>query len=255
MPNRFFAKLDHGSILSPEDRTRLEQVVSRVRQVGARETLIHQGDRPDDVHLVVDGFAFRYKTLPNGERQIMALLVPGDFCDLQTAVFGEMDHSVGTLTPCTILEIPHAAIDDLTARHPGITRALWWATLVDEATLREWLVNMGQRPADRQMAHFFCELFVRLQAVGLAKDNGLELPLTQEELGDTLGLSTVHVNRVLQQLRSDGLIVLRGKMLSIPDFAKLKAFAGFDPSYLHIGSKGIRVQRAQDAAKPAIEKK
>ncbi len=165
----------------------------------------------------------------------MALLVPGDLCDLHAAILGAMDHGIATLSPCTVAAIPRATVEDLTTNHPRINRALWWSTLVDEATLREWLVNMGQRPADRQLAHLLCELRVRLDTVGLVAEGGsYELPLTQEELADVLGLSPVHVNRVLQQLRGDGLIATRGKTLTIRDVARLEAFAGFDPNYLHL---------------------
>lgn len=192
----------------------------------------------------MEGFACRYKLLPDGRRQIMAFLVPGDFCDLHVAILGEMDHSIGTSWGCTVVDIPRSTVDDLTANHPRITRALWWATLVDEATLREWLVNMGQRDADRQTAHLFCELLVRLQAVGRASADGFEFPITQEDLADTLGVTSVHVNRVLQEMRGKGLIEWKSKRLRIPDVERLKAFAGFDPKYLHLG-------RREDVDSPA----
>jgi CRP-like cAMP-binding protein len=138
--------------------------------------------------------------------------------------------------------IPRRTIEEITKGHPRINRALWWATLVDESTLREWLVNMGRREAAAQMAHLFCELLLRLQTVGLATENDFDLPVTQDELADTLGLSAVHVNRVLQQLRQDGLISLEGKRLTIHDVERLKAFAGFDPSYLHLDRRLRREQ-------------
>ena len=223
-----------GAALTAEDRIRLDSVTRYTRKVGAREDLIREGDEPSQVHLVLDGFACRYKTLPNGRRQIMAFLIPGDFCDFHVAILGTMDHGIATLTPCTMVSIPVETIEDLTTHHPRISRALWWCTLVDEAILREWLVNMGQRPADQQAAHIFCELLVRLQSVGRATDNSYSFPLTQEEFGDALGLSVVHVNRTLQQLRETGFIILRGGTLTIPDVDRLKAFAGFNPNYLHL---------------------
>ncbi len=183
---------------------------------------------------MIEGFACRYKLLPNGERQIMAWLVPGDFCDLHVAILGEMDHAIGTLAPSKIAYLPRVTIEELTSMHPSINRALWWATLVDEGVLREWLVNVGSRSVDKRMAHLFCELLLRLQAVGLATGNGFDFPLTQDEFGDTLGVSTVHVNRVLQQLRADGLITLKGKRLTIHDVAALQEFAEFNPNYLHL---------------------
>jgi CRP-like cAMP-binding protein len=239
MTNPFIVKLEHGAELSDKDRQALEGAIGNVRQVGARTDLIEEGDRPDNVHAILEGFACRYKVLPDGQRQIMAWLVPGDLCDLHVSILGEMDHAIGTLASCKIAFIPHDTVEDLTSKHPAINRALWWATLVDEGTLREWLVNMGRRPADRQMAHLFCELFVRLDSVGLTNGTSFDFPLTQEELGDTLGVSTVHVNRMLQQLRADGLIELKGKTLTILDFERLKEFADFDPNYLHLRNSRI----------------
>jgi CRP-like cAMP-binding protein len=252
MSNPLVFKLQHGADLTDEDRAVLQAIISRTREVGPREDLIREGDKPEHVRLVLEGFAFRYKMLADGQRQITGYLVPGDFCDLHVWILGEMDHSIGTLTRCTIVEIPGETINELTARYPRIARALWWATLVEDAVTREALVNMGQRPADRQLAHFLCELLVRLQAVGRASETSYEFPVTQEDLGDTLGLSTVHVNRTLQKLRDDGLITLKGKTLTIPDADALKRFAGFNPNYLHLRrSENKRDHRGNDFASGA----
>ncbi|XYD07412.1 Crp/Fnr family transcriptional regulator [Methylobacterium sp. NMS12] len=234
MSNPLIMKLEYGARLTDEDRTVLHDLTRKTRRVARRVDISPEGERPENVHLIVEGFASRYKTLADGRRQIVALLVPGDFCDLHVAILGEMDHSIGTEWGCTIVDIPRSAIEDLAAHHPRITQALWWATLVDEGTLREWLVNMGQRDADRQMAHLFCELFVRLQVVGLVRENSFELPITQDDLADTLGITGVHVNRVLQDLRGQGLLEWRSKRLHIPDVERLMAFAEFDPKYLHL---------------------
>ena len=164
----------------------------------------------------------------------MALLLPGDFCDLHVAILGEMDHSISTLTSCRIAEIPRKAVEDLTEKHPRITRALWWASLVDEGVLREWLVSMGRRPAEQRMAHLFCELLVRLQAVGMADDEGYDMPLTQIDLADVIGGSVVHINRTLQSLRGAGLIHWQGKRITIPDASQLMEYADFTPNYLHL---------------------
>jgi CRP-like cAMP-binding protein len=242
-------KLQHGADLTDEDRQVLENAASDTQIVGPREDLINEGDQPDHVHLILEGFACRYKLLPNGERQIMAYLVPGDICDLHVSILGEMDHAISTLSRCKVVLIPRGIIEDLTENHGRINRALWWATLVDEATLREWLVNMGRRPADKQLAHLLCELLVRLQAVGLATENSYEFPVTQAELAETLGITTVHVNRMLQQLRKDGLLTLQGNRLIIMDVDGLKKFADFDQNYLHLtrrrrdGAESGRSQR------------
>ena len=234
MLNPLIQKLERGARLTNDDRQVLQTAVLRSQHVGARKDLIREGDVPDNVHLILNGFACRYKMMPNGQRQIMAYLVPGDLCDLHVSILGEMDHSIATLCPCEVVFLPRSTIEDLTEKHSRIHRALWWATLVDEAILREWIVNMGRRPADRKLAHLLCELLMRLQAVGLATDNSYDFSVTQADLGDTLGLTSVHVNRVLQQLRSDGLIALKGRNLVINDVERLKAFAEFNPNYLHL---------------------
>jgi CRP-like cAMP-binding protein len=138
-----------------------------------------------------------------------------------------------------VLDVPHAAIDELTRTNNAVARALWWGTLVDEAILREWLVNIGQRTAIERIAHLFCELLVRLRVAGLAQGNGYEMPLTQQEIGETLGLSTVHVNRVLQELRASQLIELRSKHLVIHDLPALCALGQFNPLYLHIREQAL----------------
>jgi CRP-like cAMP-binding protein len=242
MANPFILKLQHGAELDDEDRQALERAVAKVEKVDADKDLIREGEKPEHIHVVLEGFTVRYKVLPDGQRQIMAYLVPGDMCDMHGSILGTMDHSIGTLTPCRVAYIPQSTVEELTLRNPRINRALWWTTLVDEGTLREWLVTMGRREADQQMAHLFCELLLRLQTVGLATENGFELPVTQDELADTLGLSAVHVNRVLQQLRKDGLISLVGKRLTIHDVERLKALAEFDPTYLHLNERLRREQ-------------
>lgn len=234
MSNPLIAKLEHGVDLTDADRAVLNDLVRQIRTVGARQTIISEGERPEFVYLVLDGFACRYKTLKDGSRQNMAYLVPGDFCDLHIAILDAMDHTIATLSPCTVVDIPRHAILDITDRYPRIARALWWCTLVDEGTLREWLLNIAQREADQRLAHLFCELLVRLQAVGLADANSYALPITQDELADTLGITSVHTNRTLQTLREADLITLRSKRLTIHDVARLRDYCDFDPRYLHL---------------------
>ncbi|HEY9218288.1 MAG TPA: Crp/Fnr family transcriptional regulator [Phenylobacterium sp.] len=227
-------KLRHGAPITENDELAIGAACCDIRNVPAHEDLISEGDAPDNVHVVLEGFACRYKLLPDGGRQIMAWLVPGDFCDLRVAILGEMDHSIGTLTASRIGLLPRRVVEQLVATSPTLARALWWATLVDEGILREWLVNMGRRPADKRIAHLFCELLARLQAVGLAVEDRIDMPLTQVELADTVGLSPVHVNRVLSRLREEKLIAWSGRSLVILDAAGLRAFAEFDGNYLHL---------------------
>lgn len=235
-PEPLIRKLRAVHALTNEDEAVLRELCTVTRHITAGQDIIVQGDRPDAVHLVLDGFAHRYKVLSDGKREIVALLVPGDFCDLHIAILGEIDHSIAALTGCTIVDIPRSAILELTERHPRITRALWWATLVDEDTLREWLVNLGRREAAERLAHLFCELLVRLRTVGLADADGYDMPLRQNDLADLLGITSVHANRTLQHLREAGLIVLKHRRPTIPDIARLQAFCAFDPAYLHLNS-------------------
>jgi CRP-like cAMP-binding protein len=231
--NPLIAKLQTVAELSEDDLKALDDLGTDAREVGARRHVIREGDRPNNVHLVVEGWAARSKLLPDGTRQITALLIPGDFCDLHITILGEMDHSIVTLTKSKIAFIPRARMDAL-AERPKLTRALWWATLVDEAVLRAWIVNIGRRDAYEAIGHLMCELYWRMKNVGLVADHSFELPLTQEEFADALGLTPVHVNRVLQRLRAEGLIVLKRGALEILDYPRLEAAAGFNSNYLHI---------------------
>lgn len=234
MANAFIRKLDSFDTLHPDDRAWLLSVASRTREIGADRDLIREGDNPENVLLMLNGFAMRYKLTAEGRRQIFAYLIPGDFCDLHVALLKKMDHGIGTLSPCRVAHLSPATILELTERRPSLTRALWMCSLVDEATLREWLVNLGQRPAPHRIAHLFCELHERMKAVGLTDEGTFELPLTQAELSDTMGLSIVHVNRSLKELRESGLVTLKNERIVIPNVHRLKAYSDFDPSYLHL---------------------
>lgn len=226
-------KLETVTDLADEDREALATIITQARQMRARRNIIREGDRPDFVHLVVEGWAARYKLLPDGARQITAFLIPGDFCDLHVTVLREMDHSIMTLTPARIAFVSRSAMDSLTER-PRLVRAFWWTTLVDEAVLRAWVVNVGRRDAQQAIGHLICELYVRMRNVGLVTDHSFELPLTQEEIGDALGLTPVHVNRVLQRMRSEGLITLKKGSVTIHEYQRLEEASGFDSNYLHI---------------------
>ena len=236
-------KLENFAPLSAEDRRFLAEITRQSRRIRGRTDIIREGERADDVRLVLEGFACRYKILPDGKRHIMAYLVPGDLCDVHVFILRAMDHSIGTLSDCRVVDIPRDRILAMLER-PAIARALWWSALVDEATLREWLVNIGGRPGEQRLAHLFCELLMRLQTVGLADgNNSYELPITQNELGETMGLTLVHVNRVLQRLRAKGLITLRNKHLVINDAQALMEFGQFNPNYLHLGEKANAEER------------
>jgi CRP-like cAMP-binding protein len=234
MHHALIRKLESFETLTNQDHHALAAFVSRVRQVGPKVDLAREGNPPENVHLILDGYACRYKVLPSGRRQIMAFFVPGDFCDLNVFILDQMDHNIGTLSTCQIVDIPRSAIDAVTLHHPRITRAFLWCALVDEAVLREWLVNIGARESNQRIAHLFCELLMRLDAVGRVTDNSYAFPFTQPEIADAMGLSEVHVNRVLRELRQQGLITLKRRVLTIVDVEGLKAYCGFNPNYLHL---------------------
>jgi CRP-like cAMP-binding protein len=236
--NPLIAKLETLVPLSEVDRNTLRRLCGSVREIPARSDIISEGDRPEYVHVMLSGWAARYKILPNGSRQITAFLIPGDFCDLHVTILKEMDHGILALTPATVAYIPHQVMQDLPRHRPELARALWWATLVDEAVLREWIVNIGRRDAYQGVAHLLCELHARMRNVGLVDEGRFSLPVTQEELADALGLTPVHVNRVLQRLRAGGLITLQDRVLTLEDPAALRKAAGFDPGYLHARQRG-----------------
>lgn len=237
MSNILVRKLSNFTDLSDDDRKAIDALCAHRITVEAKRNLIREGERPNDVYLLLDGWGYRYKLLPDGNRHILAYLVPGDLCDIHIFILKTMDHTLGLLSPATVAVIPQELILEVMDKHPRIERALWWATLVDEAVLREWLVNIGHRDAYTRLAHLFCELWVRLRSVGLADESRFSLPLTQEELGDTMGLTSVHVNRTLQRMRAEKMIVLESRQLTIIDPPRLMAAAGFEANYLHLNRR------------------
>lgn len=182
---------------------------------------------------MIEGWAARYKILPDGSRQIMAILIPGDFCDLHVTILGEMDHGIVALSPCKVAYVVPGDLDALTSENSRLARALWWATLLDEGVLRSWIVSVGRRDAHERVAHLLCEMHTKMTMIGLVHGDRLALPLTQDELADATGLTSVHVNRTLQQLRSENLIEIGSGSLTVLDVARLRDAAGFNPNYLH----------------------
>jgi CRP-like cAMP-binding protein len=236
-------KLEQFTQLSAANKKALKEVAAlEVRQLRPREVIIHEGDKPRQVNLILEGWACRYKVLQDGRKQITAFLTPGDICDFRMFILKEMDHSLAAVTPLKVAEIPFDTILELTDNHPRIGRAFWWNSLVEAAIAREWTVNLGQRNATERLAHLLCELYLRLRSVGLAnlgaEGPNFQVPATQEQVGDAVGLSTIHVNRTLQELRDAGLIVWKGKQVTIPDLEALKSVALFNPNYLHLNRDG-----------------
>jgi CRP-like cAMP-binding protein len=218
--------------LSDTERQILAKAVARTKALIEREDLVREGDRHSESLLLITGFAARYNVLRSGKRQITALHVPGDFVDLHSFLIKTMDHSVMAITPCTVGVVPHEALHAITETQPHLFCLLGVHIAVDAAIHRQWIVSIGRQSAREHAAHLFCEMFLRLQGVGLTDGLSFKLPLTQAELGDTLGLSTVHVNRVAQELRKEGLITWRGETVVIEDWPRLQEAAEFDPTFL-----------------------
>jgi CRP-like cAMP-binding protein len=235
MRNPWTMKMEQYTRFSEDDRRLLDDLVLLNQvQFEARDDILSEGDRTDHCHVIMAGLACRYKLLPNGDRQIMAFLVPGDLCDAEVFILAEMDHAIGTLTPTTVAMIPGKVIEDLLTKPVGLAKALWWGTLTDLGVLRERIVDHGRRDAYERIAHLLYELLVRYRMVGLAQDDSFDFPMTQIDLADATGLTPVHVNRVLQRMREEQLIHLRRKALKVVAPDRLKEIAGFSANYLHL---------------------
>jgi len=232
------SKLGAFTRLSSDDHAALARITRTYRFVDSRRDVISEGDRPRHVHLVLDGWACRYKQLPDGKRQIVSLFVPGDFCDVNVFILKQMDHSIAAITRLKVAMITPDEMSELTAERPRITQALWWHELVTTAIQREWTLNIGQRSAYERLAHLLIELYLRLKTVGRAHDGRCDFPLTQNDLADATGLTSVHVNRTLQELRKDRLIELERKQLQILDLERMMDVAMFNPNYLHLDHEG-----------------
>jgi CRP-like cAMP-binding protein len=230
-------KLESIAPVAPEEKAAILRLPLRLKTVAADQDIVSEGDTPSECCLLVEGFACRYNVTAEGKRQILSFHISGDIPDLQSLHLSVMDHSLGTLIPCKLAFIQHDDLRTLMHDHPRLGDLFWRDTLIDAAVFRQWVVNVGRRQAPARMAHVLCELLVRLRAVELVEDHIFDLPVTQAELGDALGISNVHVNRVLQDLRGAGLISLRGKTLKVLDWEGLKTVGEFDPTYLHLVKK------------------
>ncbi|POR45551.1 Crp/Fnr family transcriptional regulator [Bosea psychrotolerans] len=205
-----------------------------VREVKAGWEIVREGDRPSQSCLILDGVSCRFKIVGDGGRQIVSVHIPGDLPDLQSFHLKTMDHNLATLTPSRIGLIPHSAIHHLMMSSPRMANILAREGLIDGSIFREWICNIGRRPALTRVAHFLCEIFVRYRLIGA--NDGMTIPFafTQTELADAQGTSTVHINRVLKVLKTDGMISIAGKALTVHDWEKLQETGDFDARYLHL---------------------
>lgn len=233
MSNRFIQKLSGFAGLSAGDIAALAAATGSPRHFAAKHDLIREGDRPGPVFVMLEGWACRYKILPNGSRQILAYLMPGDSCDLHIGLLAEMDHSIQTITSAVVATIERIEMDAIMDRQPGVGRAMYVGQLIDEGTMRAWITSMGRRASIERVAHLMCELYLRARNIGLTLEPRLALPLSQTMLADSLGMTPVHLNRVLKELRDSGVMTLQRGSLIIEDPIGLIRIAGFDENYLH----------------------
>ena len=226
------AKLEWRHDISPSMKEHLSRLLGRERALEAGHDFKQEMWRTGACALLVDGLAARYKLMSNGRRQITALHVPGDFVDLPNLLVGPSDYEATALGPCRVVLAGHDLLKDAMAGSAGVTRLLWTDLLVDAAIQQEWLVSMGRRSALQHLAHIICELFLRLKVVGQTEGFSFRLPLTQSDVADVLGLSMVHVNRMLKALRSDEVMTWANQHVTIADWRRLSDIAEFDPGYL-----------------------
>ena len=231
---RLIRKLRTIAVVPAQEQEALAELPMRLRAFTCSIDLLREDQRSTECCLILEGLACRYKVLGAGQRQILSLHLPGDIPDLMSLHLETMDHGLASLGRGRAAYIPHGAVRELCDRHPNLAATLWRDTLIDASIGRQWLAGVGRRTARERIAHLICEVLVRSRALGLTDEGAFELPMTQAELGDAAGLSTVHVNRVLQDLRRDELITWRGSSILVLDWERLHLAADFDAGYLHL---------------------
>jgi CRP-like cAMP-binding protein len=226
-------RLRVNSVLSEDDAAALRALPSMVRDLSEGTVFVHEGDRPTRCCVIMSGFAFRSKVTADGKRQILSFHPAGDMPDLHSLFLEKMDHDLATLSHAKVGFIEHQHVNGLIEKRPAIARALWRETLVAAAIFRAWIVNLGARSASARLAHLLAELRQRLAAVGLAADDAFEFPITQAELGEALGITAVHVSRVISHFRNSGVLDIRRNRVRLKDFERLVEIGGFNELYLH----------------------
>lgn len=226
-------RLRISSAIADEDIREIETLPIVVRHFPVETAVVRDGERATDCCLIADGFCARSKTIASGKRQILSLHVPGEIPDLMSLFLHVMDHDLSTLTPATLGFISHDNLQRLHRRSPDVAEMFWRDTLIDAAMFREWIVNVGQRPAPARLAHVMIELRERLRLIGRVDGNSFEMPLTQEQIGEALGITSVHANRVIKQLREEGVVEFNRGRVTVRDERKFQELADFDARYLH----------------------
>jgi CRP-like cAMP-binding protein len=244
--NPLVAKLSQFAPLSDQDVRLLETLCLREERFRAGTNIVVEGETPRAAFVLTRGMACRFRLMPDGRRQILTILIPGDFFDLHGFLLKVMDHSVGAVGPTRIAAIGREVVIDVIANHPRIGAALWWSAMQEEAMLRERIVALGRRSARGRVAYILCELVWRQRVIGMAEDHAIRLPFTQTDLADMLGLTSVHTNRVLQGFRRDELITLEHRRLTLHDLERLRAISGLSKDYLQLNSTPPEVVRYFD---------
>ena len=227
-------KLQLWMKLDDEDARAILRLPHIVKKLGANQYVVRDGEQPTHSCLLISGFAYRHKVTGEGRRQIMSIHMRGDVVDLQNSLLRRSDHNVQALTNIEVAYIPVEAIRSLAFDRANVGKAMWFETLVDGSIFREWTLNVGRRHARERTAHMLCEFALRLEVAGLGEQLHYELPMTQEELADALGLTPVHVNRTLKALEAEKLIQRTRRSVRIPDWKALAKVGDFDANYLHL---------------------
>jgi CRP-like cAMP-binding protein len=227
-------KLSLWRQLDEEDEAAILSLPHRLRKFGAMQFIVRDGEKPVHSCLLLSGFAFRHKVSGDGGRQIMSIHMKGDVVDLQNSLLRTSDHNVQALTNIEVALMPVEAVQDLAFKRPNVGKAMWYETLVDASIFREWTLNVGRRNALTRTAHLLCEFALRLETAGLGEQCHYELPMTQEQLADALGLTSIHVNRTLKALDAEGYIERSKRSVKIADWKRLAEVGDFDPNYLHL---------------------
>lgn len=226
-------RLRTTSALDEQDVGSIRSLPAVIRHYAPGQAIVRDGDRPAVCCLISQGFCVRSKTTSNGRRQILSIHIPGEIPDLQSLHLHVLDHDLTTLTECTLGFISHVSLREITRQRPNVAEVFWRDTLIDAAMFRDWIVNVGQRAAPSRLAHIVVELRERLRVIGMVQGARFEMPLTQEQLGEAMGITSVHVSRIVKQLREDNVLELHRGSVTVIDEQKLLELADFDGLYLH----------------------
>lgn len=230
----FLGRLLRRSVLTEEEQAAILGLPVEEATYGPNRDFVAQGQRVDRACLVAEGLAARFAQTANGDRQIIAFHIPGDMADLHSVVAPSAASALQALTRTTILRIPHSALRAVAARYPAVAQAFWRDAIVDVGIIAQSLVNLGRRPAVGRLAHLYCEMAVRYEQIGECADGRYRFPATQAHIGDALGLTSIHVNRTLKTLRTEGLVDIAEKEVRVLDWDGLAARADFDLNYLQL---------------------